>query len=278
MTAKIDAHHHFWRYTPREYGWIDDRMPSLRRDFLPADLQEELRGAGIEGAVTVQARQDLAETEWLLSMTDSSRLGGVVGWAPIASAEFPQELERLRSRKKLKGLRHVIQDEPDPHFMNRPDFNRGIALLRNTGLVYDLLIYERQLAAAIEFVDRHPKQVFVLDHMAKPRIRERMVDPWRKNISELALRENVYCKLSGLVTEADWVGWEDDDLRFYTDVALACFGPKRIMAGSDWPVCLLATTYGRWFETIHRLLRSLSGNEKDRILGGTAIEVYRPDV
>jgi L-fuconolactonase len=277
MSEKIDAHHHFWSYTQEQYGWIDERMESLRRDFLPGDLQPEMLSAGIDGAVSVQARQSLEETGWLLLMAESRLLKGVVGWAPIASDNFAGELEGLRQFKKLKGLRHVVQDEPDPNFINRPDFNRGIGLLQGTGLVYDILIYERQLPAAIEFVDRHPKQVFVLDHIAKPRIRERALEPWKQNIAEIAARENVYCKLSGMATEADWKSWTEHDLRPYFDVVLESFGPRRIMAGSDWPVCLLATTYASWFATLERLLSALSENEKDRIFGGTAVEAYRLD-
>lgn len=273
----IDAHHHLWRYTQEEYGWIGEDMKTLRRDFLPGHLEAEMQAAGVNGAVAVQARQSLAETEWLLSMAESptSVLRGVVGWASIASDQFPAALERLRGRKKLKGLRHVIQDEADPNFINGADFNRGIAALMGSGLVYDILIYERHLEAAIEFVDRHPGQVFVLDHMAKPRIRERVMEPWWKNISELGRRGNVYCKLSGLVTEGNWTSWTAEDLRPYVDVVLESFGPQRIMAGSDWPVCLLATTYGKWFETVDCMIHSLSSTERDRIRGGTAVEVYR---
>jgi L-fuconolactonase len=224
----------------------------------------------------VQARQSLEETQWLLSLAeDSTFLRGVVGWAPIASEQFPDELERLRRRKKLKGLRHVIQDEPDANFINRSDFNRGIASLKGSGLAYDILIFDRHLSAATAFVDRHPTQVFVLDHMAKPRIREGVIEPWRNHLAELARRENVYCKLSGLVTEADWVTWSEDGLRIYVETALAAFGPRRMMVGSDWPVCLLAASYGKWFETVNHLISCLSEMEKERILGGTAAEAYR---
>jgi L-fuconolactonase len=251
-------------------------MRTLRRDFLPADLEKEIQAAGVAGVVTVQARQNLEETEWLQSLAAASPFfRGVVGWAPIASEQFPAELERLRAHEKLKGLRHIIQDEPDANYINRPDFNRGIAALKGSGLVYDILIFEKHLSAAITFVDRHPNQVFVLDHMAKPGIREGVIEPWRSHLCALARRENVYCKLSGLVTEADWATWTEGDLRVYVEIALAAFGPRRMMVGSDWPVCLVATTYGRWFETIGHLIGSLSAVEKDRILGGTAIEAYR---
>jgi len=275
MTERIDAHHHLWHYDPVEYGWIDGTMSVLKRDFLPSDLEKEIRAAAIGGTVAVQARQTLEETKWLLSQARSAPfLRGVVGWAPIASATFPEELEGLRQDPKLKGLRHVIQDESDPQFMNGAEFNRGIATLTASGLVYDILIFERQLSAAISFVDRHPKQVFVLDHVGKPRIGARVLDPWRSQIAELARRKNVYCKLSGMVTEANWSSWRVEDLRPYFDVVLGAFGPERMMYGSDWPVCLLAANYGRWCGTVDTLIEPLSKTEKEMILGGTATAVY----
>lgn len=276
MAERIDAHHHLWRYQTADYGWISDAMPVLKRDFLPPDLEKELRAAGFSGSVAVQARQTLTETAWLLELAATSpAIRGVVGWGPLASDHFAADLEHLRSQPKLKGLRHVVQDEPDDNFILGDKFNRGISTLKNTGLVYDILIFERHLPAAIQFVDRHPGQVFVLDHIAKPRIRQRLMEPWKKNITELARRENVYCKLSGMVTEADWANWAETDLQPYADVVLETFGPRRLMAGSDWPVCLLATTYTRWFEVLKNLLEKLSAAEIDRIFGQTATEVYR---
>ena len=275
MVEKIDAHHHLWKYDVVDYGWIDGSMGVLKRDFLPADLERELCRAGIDGTVVVQARQTLSETAWLLNLTDqSSFIRGVVGWAPIASENFPADLEHLRSCRKLKGLRHVIQDEPDDNFILGSSFNRGIALLKDTGLVYDILIFERHLPAAIQFVDRHPQQTFVLDHVAKPRIRERVMDPWRRNIAELAKRDNVYCKISGMVTEADRLAWSQEDLWPYFEIVLEAFGPQRLMAGSDWPVCLLATSYSWWFEVLNGFLAELTVTERARILGGTASEIY----
>jgi L-fuconolactonase len=275
VNVVIDAHHHLWRYSPQEYAWIDGSMTRLRRDFFPADLAAELAGSEVDGAVAVQARQTLQETNWLLSLAENLPfMRGVVGWAPIASEDFPAELERLKSHKKLKGLRHVIQGEPDDNYINRPDFNRGIKALTDSGLVYDILIFEKHLPAAVEFVDRHPNQVFVLDHIAKPQIRNAVLEPWRQNISDLARRPNVYCKLSGMVTEANWVTWSEADLRPYVDVVLEAFTPARLMFGSDWPVCLLATTYRKWFESLKHLIGQFSAAEKDRVLGATAIEVY----
>jgi L-fuconolactonase len=276
MTERIDAHHHLWRYSAEEYGWIDDSMAILRRDFLPIQLERETLGANIDGAVTVQARQSPEETDWLLSIAANSQLiRGVVGWANIADPGFAAELESLRERSKLKGLRHVIQAESDDDFILGADFNRGIALLRDSGLVYDILIYEQQLPQAIQFVDRHPDQIFVLDHIAKPRIAEQMMEPWRKNISELAKRKNVYCKVSGMVTEASWTAWTTESLKPYWDAVLDAFGPRRMMAGSDWPVCLVASTYGGWFEALKNWTESFSADEKDGFFGGNAIEVYK---
>lgn len=271
----IDAHHHLWSYSPREDAWIDGSMTALRRDFLLADLEPELAGAGVTGTVVIQARQTLEETDWLLSLAENSPLlRGVVGWAPIASEDFPAELNRLKARNKLKGLRHVIQDEPDDNYINRPDFNRGIKSLAGSGLVYDILIFEKHLPAAVQFVDRHPNQVFVLDHIAKPNIRDKVLEPWKGNIADLARRSNVYCKLSGMVTEAQWPEWSEADLQPYVDVVLDAFTPARLMFGSDWPVCLLATTYRRGVESVEHLISQLSATEKDRVLGATAIEVY----
>ena len=275
MVEKIDAHHHLWQYDQENYGWIDQSMGVLRHDFLPPDLDKELRTAVIDGAVAVQAQQTLSETAWLLSLANQFPfIRGVVGWAPIASEDFSTHLDHLQSYRKLKGLRHIIQSEPDDNFILNASFNRGITRLKDTDLAYDILIFEKHLPAAIQFVDRHPQQKFVLDHVAKPKIRERVMDPWRRNIAELAKRENVYCKISGMATEADWSSWSQQDLWPYLEVVLEAFGPQRLMAGSDWPVCLLATSYAGWFETLNAFLEKLALAERERILGGTASEVY----
>jgi L-fuconolactonase len=275
MSERVDAHHHLWRYNKEEYGWIAEEMSALAKNFLPFDLEQQLARTGIHGSVAVQARQTLEETRWLLEIAGKSPvIRGVVGWAPIAAAEFPEELERLHGSKKLKGLRHVIQDEPDDEFILRADFNRGIALLKRHSLVYDILIYARHLPAAISFVDRHPGQTFVLDHAGKPNIRAHELEPWRGNLRELARRENVYCKLSGLATEANWLAWEPADLQPYVDTVLEAFGPKRVMVGSDWPVCLLATTHRHWYATVQDFIEPLSVREQELILGGVATKVY----
>lgn len=275
MGKRIDAHHHLWRYSADEYGWIDETMIALQRDFLPSDLTTEMRAAGVDGAIAVQARQTLEETRWLLEMAEKNDvISGVVGWAPIASERFAASLEEFRDRSKLKGLRHVVQAEPDDYYLLREDFNRGISGLLETGLVYEVLIYERHLPQAIEFVDRHPNQAFVLDHIAKPRIRDGVLEPWAARMRELAKRENVSCKVSGLVTEADWKGWTLEGIRPYLDVVAEEFGPQRMVVGSDWPVCLVASGYARWFGVLEEYFAGFSTQDREAVFGGNAVRVY----
>ena len=275
---RIDSHHHFWKYNPVEYDWIGPEMALLQRDFLPEDLARTAAAAGIDGVVSVQARQTVEETAWLLELArDSQLIRGVVGWVPLISPDVEKDLERFAAEPKLKAVRHVLQGEADERYMLRDDFNAGIRTLRKFALVYDILIFERHLPQTIEFVDRHPEQVFVLDHIAKPRIKDALLTPWDKNIRELARRENVYCKLSGVATEADWQGWTDEQLYPYFDTVFAAFEPGRVMFGSDWPVCLVATAYERWLETVRRYIARYSADEQDAILGGTASKVYSLD-
>jgi L-fuconolactonase len=274
----IDAHHHLWNYDPNDYAWIGPEMGLLRRDFTPADVRDEMQRAGVDGAIAVQARQTLQETEWLLSLAaQHDFMRGVVGWAPLVEASVAGELQRLAAQPKLKGIRHVLQDEPDDFYMLRSDFNAGISQLRRFHLVYDVLIFERHLPQTIQFVDRHPDQVFVIDHIAKPRIREGVLSPWRKNLKELARRSHCFCKLSGMLTEADWSGWRPEEIRPYFDAALETFGPDRCLFGSDWPVLLLADSYAGWVATVRGFVSALSSTEQARVLGGTAAEVYRLD-
>jgi L-fuconolactonase len=274
MPLKLDSHQHFWKYSDAEYGWIDDLV--LRRDFLPPDLHKELRGAKLDGSISVQARQTIAETEWLLSLADQYKfLRGVVGWVPLTSPTVEAEIEKFAARKKLKGVRHVVQDEKDDRYILREDLNAGVSLLDKHGLAYDILIFDRHLPYAIEFVDRHPNQRFILDHIAKPRIREGVVMPWRDKLREMAQRPHVWCKISGVVTEADHKHWTEAQLRFYIDTAIDAFGPKRVMFGSDWPVCLEATTYKNWSELMHRATFQFSVDERASIFGGAAAEAYR---
>jgi L-fuconolactonase len=273
---RIDAHHHLWKYSSEQYPWMADNMYGLRRDFLIDDLNQVLRDAGIHGAVAVQARQVLEETEWLLGLAERYEfMRGVVGWVPLVERGVRNQLEKLSLRPKLKAVRHVLHDESDDFYMLREDFNRGVAYLKDFNLRYDILVFERHLPQTIEFVDRHPQQVFIVDHIAKPRIKDGMLSPWRENIIELARRENVYCKLSGMVTEAIWEGWTASNLQPYFEIAIKAFGPARLMFGSDWPVVLLASSYRRWVETVQRAIASLSVDEQTLILSGTARKAYR---
>ena len=275
MHRIIDSHQHFWKYNPEEYGWIGPQMQTLRRDFLPEHLASERKETGVDQSIAVQARSTVDETEWLLRLAETNdSIAGVVGWVPLSAPDGHQEIERFAAHPKLVGLRHVVQDEPDDRYLLRPDFNAGVASLRRFGLIYDILIFERHLSAAIEFVDRHPSQVFVLDHIAKPRVCEGALSPWLENMKELARRSNVYCKLSGMVTEANWKAWKSGDLRPYFDVVLEAFTPKRIMFGSDWPVLLVASTYHGWFSTVKNATAGLTDTEQNRIWGGTAAEAY----
>jgi L-fuconolactonase len=274
----VDSHQHFWRYDPVEYDWIGDELAPIRRDFLPSDLGGEIDSAGVGAVVSVQARQTLDETLWLLELASAHDfVAGVVGWVPLVSETVGDILETLARDPKLRGVRHVLQGEADPAFALREDFNRGIALLRGLGLAYDVLVYEHQLEVAMALVDRHPDQVFVVDHAAKPRIRAGVLSPWRERMRELGRRPNVFCKLSGLVTEAHPRAWTRDDLEPYADVVLSAFGPSRVMFGSDWPVCLAACSYARWLATVRELCAALSPAERESVLGGSARRAYRLD-
>lgn len=272
---QIDSHHHFWKYSADEYGWIDDNMKRIRRDFLPADLEKEIQAAGIDGVVSVQARQIVEESKALLDFAGRNAfIRGVVGWVPLVEPDVAESLDRFRSNPKFRGVRHVLQGEPDDRYMLREDFNRGISLLKDRDLVYDILIFERHLPQTLQLVDRHPDQVFVLDHIAKPRIGDGMLAPWQSRIVELAHRPNVYCKVSGMVTEADYQKWTPEQLKPYFDTVISAFGPKRVMFGSDWPVCLVACEYGRWVEIVRGWIGELTAAEQARVMGETAVEAY----
>ena len=250
-------------------------MEKIRRDFLIPELQAAMIEGGITGVITVQARQSLTETEWLLQLAESHDfMLGIVGWVPLIDQNIGNYLEMYAPRKKLRAVRHVLHDEADDFYMLREDFNRGIALLKDFDLRYDILIFERHLPQTIRFVDGHPNQIFVVDHIAKPRIKTGVLSPWKELLAELAKREDVYCKLSGLVTEADWHAWATPQLRPYIDTVLECFGPNRVMFGSDWPVQLVASSYPRWIEVVSEAIESLSNTEKAQIFSGTARVAY----
>lgn len=273
---RIDTHQHFWTYKSESYAWIDGNMRALQRDYAPAELEPLLRQANIDATVAVEARGHLEETEQLLAIAERSHfVRAVVGWLPLSDASAPQLLERYAAHPKLRGLRHWLGASHDLEYMFGADLQRGVARLAATGLSFDLMLWPPQLASAPAFVDRHPNQIFILDHFAKPYIRAGQLEPWRSQLRELARRPNVFCKVSGLATEADWQGWQPQHLRPYLDAALEAFTPQRLMFGSDWPVCTLATSYVRWAELISSWADELSSAERDRILGGTALEVYR---
>ena len=269
----IDSHQHYWRYDPAEYEWIDDSMAALRRDFLPADAKREMDAAGVAGCVAVQARQTLEETRWLLDLAAQFPfIRGVVGWIDL-QGEVDAQLDRFAADRKLVGLRHIVQGEPDG-FLERPAFLAGMARLEARRMPYDILVYARQLPAAVTFARRFPGHRFVLDHLGKPDIRNGEYAEWRRHLDALAALPNVHCKLSGLVTEADWTRWTAGQLRPYLDAALAAFGPNRVMVGSDWPVCLVAGAYRDVIGLVREALSEYSTNERQRILGGTAQDFY----
>jgi L-fucono-1,5-lactonase len=271
---RIDTHQHFWTYGAKNYSWIDPAS-AVARDFGPADLEPELTRNGIDGTVLVEARSQVDETEDLLAFAQqASFIRGVVGWLPLTDPTVGALISRYADQPHLRGLRHAIAAESDPEFMFREDFNRGIALLERAGLRFDLLLEPALLSRASAFVDAHPRQIFILDHLAKPPIQRHVLEPWAAALRELGKRPNVYCKVSGLVTEADRKGWSPSDLRPYLDVALEAFTPRRLMFGSDWPMCLLATSYDGWLSTAQAWASALSSDERDRIFGGTALEAY----
>ena len=272
---KIDSHQHFWRYSAREYGWIDDSMAALRRDFLPGDLRSEMRRASIDACIAVQARQTLEETRWLLELAEANPfVAGVIGWVDLQSDDAAAQLARFSSHPKLLGVRHIVQSEPDDRFMLRPAFCQGISLLADCDLTYDILIYPRHLRTAAELVSRFPHQRFVLDHLAKPDIRSGELREWDAGIRELARFPLVFCKLSGLVTEADWGRWAPDDIRPYLDVAFDAFGGRRLLIGSDWPVCTVAADYARTMSVVEGYLAHRPAHEHAAVMGGNAERLW----
>lgn len=273
---KIDSHQHFWEINDTDYVWMGEEHAVIKRDFLPADLRPLLADSGLDGCVAVQARQMTVETDWLLALAASHDLiRGVVGWVPLCEQAGEPWLEKYAGMPGLVGVRHVVHDEPDDNFILRADFNEGVSRLKNYGLTYDILIFGRHLPQTIEFVDRHPGQAMVVDHIAKPVIRAGNFDEaWSRGIRELARRGQVMCKLSGVVTEIRDPTWDIDLIQPYFDTVIEAFGADRIMFGSDWPVCLLRADYSRWVEVVQQLLAPLSEHEQAAILGGNAVRFY----
>jgi len=272
----IDAHQHFWIYNQQEYEWIDDSMGVIRRNFLPEDLKPELQYNDVQGSVAVQTRQTLHETRWLLELAERSpTVLGVVGWVDLCSRDARSQLEEFAKYPKLVGVRHIVQSEPDERFLLREDFLRGISLLKEFDLAYDILIYTKHLPVVAEFVERFPKHRFVLDHLAKPLIKTGEIEAWALGIRQLAAFPNVWCKLSGLVTEAHWQRWKQEDIRPYLNVAFAAFGTERLMIGSDWPVCLVAGSYRRTVDVVKNYLQDFPAHVRDAVLGENARRFWR---
>ena len=271
----IDAHQHFWTYNQREYEWIEEAMASIRRDFLPAELKPKLEKNGFQGSVLVQVRQTLEETRWMLDLAERNPfILGVVGWVDLCSPQLRTDLQSVAGREKLVGIRHIVQSEPDD-FLLRPDFLRGISTLEEFDLAYDMLIYSKHLPLAAEFVSRFPRQRFVLDHLAKPPIKSGPIGMWARGMRRLASFPNVCAKVSGLVTEADWQAWKPEDIRPYLDVAFECFGPGRLMFGSDWPVCTVVASYERVVSLVKNYLKGYTTADREAVLGGNAARFWR---
>jgi L-fuconolactonase len=272
---KIDAHQHFWKYDPVRDAWITDAMQILKRDFLPEQLITELEANRVDASIAVQADQSESETLFLHGLAESNeRIVGVVGWVDLASPQIEERLRFFSGLHKLRGFRHIAQAEPDDRFLVRPEIVRGIARLREFGYTYDLLIYPKQLPAAIELVSRLPEQLFVVDHLAKPDIRKGDSASWTSHIRTIARNPNVYCKLSGLVTEADWQHWKSADFAPYLDVVFDAFRAERLMFGSDWPVCLVAATYAQVKGLVENYVDHHAARDKEKIFGENAIRFY----
>lgn len=272
---KIDSHQHFWKFNTAEFGWINDDMKVLRRDFLPPALEKELLSIGFDGAIAIQARQSLEETRWLLELADANAfIKGVVGWVDLCSPKVEQQLTVFSKNKKFVGVRHIVQNELDDQFLLRADFINGLRCLQRFGLAYDILIYPKHLPVAIKLVEQFPEMRFVLDHLAKPFIKKKTISPWREEIAELATLPNVFCKVSGMVTEADWQNWKYEDFIPYLDAVFEAFGVERILIGSDWPVCTLVGDYQEIMSIVVAYIEKFSNEEKTAILGGNAVKAY----
>jgi len=278
---RIDAHQHFWRYNQEEYGWIDDRMNSLKRDFLPAELEPLCLKNEIQGTIAVQARQTIMETKWLLELAEKYNfIKGVVGWVDLRSDEVGKQLSEFSRNPHFVGVRHVVQDEPDDRFMLKDSFLRGIDKLKNYNFTYDILVFPRQLPAAIEIVRLFPGQRFVLNHIAKPLIKDGIFSPWDRELEKLASFPNVTCKISGIVSEADWHSWRKEDFIPYLDIVFNAFGSDRLMFGSDWPVCTVAASYDEVFAIFYDYLKNKKCREHEieNMLGQNAQYFYSLEI
>jgi L-fuconolactonase len=273
---KIDSHQHFWKYNSTEFGWINAEMNVLKKDFLPEALYPELVTVEFDGSIAVQARQSLEETRWLLKLAGRNKfIKGVVGWVDLCSKNLEIQLDDFARHSKAVGVRHVVHDEPDDNFIIRPDFIQGIKHLERFGLSYDILIFPKHLTNTIKFVKQFPYQTFILDHLAKPFIKDQVFSPWNADIEQLAKLPNVFCKLSGMTTEANWKNWSLSDIKPYLDIVFNAFGINRLMIGSDWPVCTLTGKYSQVMEVVTEYIKSLSPSEQALILGENAKKIYK---
>ncbi len=271
---RLDAHQHFWSYDAAQYPWIPPGSP-LHRSWLPDDLAALQQPLGFDGSIAVQARQVVEESDWLLGLADKhANVKGVVGWVDLRSDRVEADLERLARHPKFVGVRHVVQEEPDDAFMLGQDFQRGISKLAAYGLTYDILIYPKQLAAALRLAENFPEQPFVLDHIAKPFIKAGLIEPWAMQLRQLAKLPNVHCKVSGMLTEADHQAWRAEQFRPYLDTVFEAFGPARLMYGSDWPVCLFAGSYEQAYRLVDDYARGLTDQQRAGLFGGNAAAFY----
>lgn len=271
---RIDSHQHFWKYDADRDSWIDESMKALKRDFQPEEIEKELKNCGVQGCIAVQADQSEEETNYLLGLAaENEFIKGVVGWVDLQSDNVTERLGHYSQNKKFKGVRHILQAEPDG-FMLGDEFIRGIKALSAFNLAYDILILPKHLSAALELVRLLPSQPFVLDHLAKPQIKEQLFSPWKEDLIALAEMPNVYCKVSGLITEADWNGWKPKDIYPYLDIVFETFGTERLMYGSDWPVCLLAGSYERSYQLLFDYMATFSEGDKEKVFGLNAQKFY----
>jgi L-fuconolactonase len=276
-SARIDSHQHFWKYDPVRGAWITPEMYKIQRDFMPGDLQPVLEQNGIDGCVLVQVDQSEDENDFMYDLAKAHDfIKGIVGWIDLRYPDVEQRLEYYKKYPKLKGFRHILQGEHDRALMLKPSFKRGIALLEKHGYTYDILIYPDQLGYTSEFVAHFPNQPFVLDHIAKPHIKDRYItEEWKAAIRAVAAHENLYCKISGMVTEADWAHWKPEHFRVYLDTIVEAFGTQRIMYGSDWPVCLVAASYQQVLQIVQDYFAPFSETDKAAFFGGNAIKFYK---
>lgn len=276
MALKIDSHQHFWKYSPTEYSWISDKMGSIKKDFLGVDLDPILKSNNIDGCIAVQARQSPNDNEFLIKQAKlNSFVKGIVGWVSLTDYDLPEKLDGYADQKIIKGFRHSIQDEPDPKFMLNMQFIDGVKILDLYDYTYDLLIHEKQMPTTIKFLENFSSQKFVLDHLGKPNIKDRLSNNWKDSIKTLAQYPELYCKISGMVTEASWSDWSPDTFKRYLDIVTEEFGPSRLLFGSDWPVCLLAANkYEQVLKIIEDYYANFSEEEKSGIFGGNAIKFY----